>query len=151
MKKKLLEISFYICVPKITIIWCTVSEIQNEAYRIFCHFWPFFALLPPNDPKNQNFETMKKIPGDIIILHMCTINDNHMMYGYWDMERNGQNFLSFLSFWTLFCPFTSPPLTSRKIKISKKWKNHWRYHFTHVYHKWQSYDVCFLRYGARQT
>ena len=39
------------------------------------------------------------MPGDIIILYMCTINDNHMMYGSWDMERNGHNFLSF---WTLF-------------------------------------------------
>ena len=24
------------------------------------------------------------------------------------------------------------------------------YHFTHLNHKWQSYDVWFLRYGARQ-
>ena len=28
---------------------------------------------------------MKKPPGDIIILYMCTINDNHMMYGFWDI------------------------------------------------------------------
>ena len=31
---------------------------------------------------------MKKIPGDIIILHIWTINDDHMMYGSWVMERN---------------------------------------------------------------
>ena len=44
------------------------------------------------------------------------------------------------------------PLTTLKIKILKKWKNTWRYyHFTHVYHKWQSYDVWFLRYGAWRT
>ena len=31
-------------------------------------------------------------------------------------------------------------------------KKPWRYyHFTHVYHKWQSYDVWFLRYWAQQT
>ena len=24
---------------------------------------------------------MKKMPGDIIVLYMCTINENHMMYG----------------------------------------------------------------------
>ena len=35
----------------------------------------------------------------------------------WDMERNGQNFLSF---WTIFWPFT--PLTTQKIKILKIWK-----------------------------
>ena len=48
----------------------------------------FFVILdrvlqfyPPNNPKNQYFEKLKKPPGDIITLHMCTINDNHMMYG----------------------------------------------------------------------
>ena len=37
------------------------------------------------------------------------------------------------------------PLTTRKTKILKKWKKSiWRYdHFTHVYHKWQSYEVWF--------
>ena len=46
----------------------------------------------------------------------CIIdNDNHMMYGSWDMKRNRQKFLSF---WAIFCPFT--PLTTQKIKIWKK-------------------------------
>ena len=36
---------------------------------------------PPNNLKNQNFEIMKKNPADIIILHVCTTNDNHMIYG----------------------------------------------------------------------
>ena len=77
---------------------------------------------------------------------MCTINDNHMMYGSWDMEHNKHNFLSF---WTNFCPFT--PFSTQKIKILKKWKNTCRYyHFTHVYHKWQSHDLRFLKYGAWQ-
>ena len=78
------------------------------------HFLPFYT---PNNLKNQNFEKVKETPGDIIILHMCTINDNHMVYGSWDMERDRQNFLSF---WTIFCPFTL--LTTRKIKILKKWQ-----------------------------
>ena len=43
----------------------------------FCLFTPS----PPNNLKNQNFEKLEKTPGDIIILHMCAINDNHMMYG----------------------------------------------------------------------
>ena len=29
---------------------------------------------------------MKTSPGDIIILHMSTINKNHIMYDSWDME-----------------------------------------------------------------
>ena len=47
-RKILLEISsFNTCVPKITTIWCMVPEIQSKTDRIFCHFGPFFALLPP--------------------------------------------------------------------------------------------------------
>ena len=77
----------------------------------------YFSLLPSKNPKNPNFEKMRQLPGDIIILHMCTINDNHMMYGSWDMEHDRQNFLWF---WTFFCPFT--PLKTWKIKILKKWE-----------------------------
>ena len=51
--KKLLEIlSFYFCLPRMTIIWCTVPEIWSSTGKIFSHFEPFFALLL----KNQNFE-----------------------------------------------------------------------------------------------
>ena len=46
---------------------------------------------------------------------MCTTYSNRIMYGSWDMESDGHNFLSF---WTIFCFFT--PLKSRKIKILKK-------------------------------
>ena len=56
-----------------------------------------------------------------------------------------------------FCHFGSSFAlwTSEQFKKSKFWKNQyntWRYyHFTLVYHKWQSYGVWFLRYGAQQT
>ena len=82
--------------------------------RIFVILGRFLPFYPTNNPKNQNLEKMKKTPGDII-LQMCTINDNHMMYGSWDMEHARQKFLSF---WTIFCPFTL--LTTWKIKILKK-------------------------------
>ena len=86
----------------------------------FLSFWTVFCLFtPPNNSKNQNFETMKKISGDIIILHMCTKNDNHMMHGSWDMEHDIQNFLPF---WTVFWPFNL--LRTQKIKILKKIKKH---------------------------
>ena len=67
--------------------------------------------------ENQNFEKMKKTPGAAIILHMCNIDDIHMMYGSWDMEHDRQNFLLF---WAIFCPFT--PLKLRKVKILRQWK-----------------------------
>ena len=83
-KKKTLEI-FYICLPRMTIIWCTVPEIWSSTGKIFSHFGLFFALL---------------LPGDIISLHLCTTNDKHMMYGSLDIRCNVQRFL-----WTIFCPF----------------------------------------------
>ena len=57
-----------------------VLEIQSMTDRIFCHFGLFFAILPPNNLKNQNFEKLEKKPEDIIVLNMCTINENQMMY-----------------------------------------------------------------------
>ena len=45
---------------------------------------------------------MKKTPGDIIILHLCTTNDDYMIYGSWDMERDRQNFFVILDYFLLF-------------------------------------------------
>ena len=68
--KKHLEISsFYTSAPKIMIICYIIPEIWRvtDVIVIF-HFELFFALLPPpNSPKNQNLNKMKKTPGDIII------------------------------------------------------------------------------------
>ena len=81
MKKKHLEISsFYTSVQKIFIICYPVPEIWRVTDVIIFHFGLFFALFPPNSPKNQNLKKMKKTPGDIIILHMCTINYDQMIY-----------------------------------------------------------------------
>ena len=79
MKKKRLEISsFYTSVPKIMIICYTVPEIWRVTDVIFIfHFGHFLPFYLPNDPKNQHFEKMKKRPGDINILHMCTKNYDH--------------------------------------------------------------------------
>ena len=50
---------------------------------------------------------------------MCTINQDHMMYGSWDMKCNRQNFFVILGH---FLPFY-PPLTAQKMKISKMKKH----------------------------
>ena len=116
---------------------------QTDFFVIFNHFLSFY---PHNNPKIKISKKWNKKPGDIIILHMCTINENHMMHSSWDMEHDKQNFLSF---WTTFCPFTS--LKTLKIKILKIWKNTWRYHhFTLVHQKSWSYVLLFLRYGTWQ-
>ena len=76
-----------------------------------------FLLFHSPNPENKNFEKIKITPGDVIILHMCTINNNHKMCGSCDIEGNKHNSLSF---WTIFYPFT--PLLIQKINILKKWK-----------------------------
>ena len=92
-------------------------EILSVTDIVFCHFGPFFAHSPSKNPKNQNFEKMKKMPGDFIILHKCTKNHdhNHTVPEIWHMT------MYYFSFWAIFCPFT--PLTAQKIKISKNEKN----------------------------
>ena len=62
----------------------------------FCHFRPFFALLPHYWHWKLKFgKNVKKTHGDIILLLMCTINEDHMMYGSWDIKCKGQHCLSF--------------------------------------------------------
>ena len=93
-----------------------IRRNRQKFFVILGHFLPFY---PTKKPKSQNFEKIKKKKkkkkkkektGDIIILHLSTTNDNHMMYGSWDMEYSRQNLFSF---WTIFCPLT---------KKSKFWK-----------------------------
>ena len=55
-------------------------DIEHDGLKlvILGHFLPFYS---PKHPKKQNFEKMKKIAGDIIILLVRTKNQNHMMHG----------------------------------------------------------------------
>ena len=82
---------------------------------ILGYFLPYY---PTNSLKNRNFRKMKKTPGDIILLHRCPNNHDHMLYCSWDMAHEECN--CYFSFWAIFCSFT--PLTALKIKISKKSK-----------------------------
>ena len=134
---------------------CTINEdhriygswnIRCERHK-FLSFWAISCPFSPLTTWKIKILTLKTTPGDIIILHTCTINENHMMYGSWDMEHNRLNFCHSGLFFALLRPYGP-----RKLKFWKNEKNTWRYyHFTNVYHKWQSYDVWFLRYGVQQT
>ena len=87
-------------------------KTQHSLFIILGHFLTLLTT--------QKIKTLKKIKNmaeNIIILYLCITNDNHMMYGSWNMECERENFLSF---WTIFCPFTT--ITTQKIKILKKWK-----------------------------
>ena len=103
---------------------------------ILGHF--FLPFDPPNNPKSEKFEKIKKMAEDIIILHLCTTKDNHnvwfLIYQAWQTE-----FFVILGYF-------------QKIQILKKWKKLLEmFSFTQVYHKWQSYDIWFLRYQLQQT
>ena len=54
-----------------------VPEIWSLTDLTLVHFLYFY---PINNLKNQNFEKMKKTSGDIIVLHKCTKNYDHMLY-----------------------------------------------------------------------
>ena len=101
---------------KNTIKWCMLTKIWSVTDIIICHFRSVFALLSHYWPGKLKFGKMLKASADIILLHMCTINQGHMMYGSWDIKCKGQS---------LFCHFRpfilrSDPLSNRK---SKFWKN----------------------------
>ena len=53
-----------------------------ELFLVFDPFLPFYPPpIRPNNLENQKFKKKKKnTPGDIIILHKCTINDNHTWF-----------------------------------------------------------------------
>ena len=146
-KEKHLEISYF--TPVYQKSWW--YDLQFLRYRV-CeteigyYKWFFVLLHHLKNLENHNFEKMKKIASDIIILHMCTKNHNHMMYASWKMECNRHKFLSF---WTIFCRFTTQ--LTPKFKIWKKCTERpGDIIFLHMC-KWRSCDVWFLRYKAQKT
>ena len=124
------------------------EERKTEFFVILGYVLPFYP--PNNNPENQNFEKIKRnawMPGDVFILHMCTKNYDHMMYGSWDIKRDRQKFLSF---WVIFCPFN--PLTAWKLLFKKKRKRKRKTPgdiiILHKYLKSWSYAILFLRCGT---
>ena len=110
---------------------CTINEDHKIyfSWNIRCNrekffsFWAIFCPFSPLTTRKTKILKLKKTPGHIIMLHICTINDNHMIYGSWDMERNRKNFFSHSG------PFFAllPPYEPRKSKFWKNEKNTWRY------------------------
>ena len=87
-----------------------VPEIWKAKGRIFLSFSVSFLSFW----KIEISKKQKKMPGDIIILHNCPKNYDHMLHCFWDTFH----FISFYSsFWAIFCPFT--PLKTKQI-IKKK-------------------------------
>ena len=118
---------------------CTINEDQiiygswnerRDTY-FFVILGQFLSFHPSDNPGNQNFEKLKKIPGDVIILHMWTINENQMMHGYWNMERSRFFFFFFFIFDCFLC--FCLPVDPENQKFWNNEKNKWKYyHFAHV-------------------
>ena len=102
--KKCLEISFYRCLPQMTITWCMVPEISSATDRIFCQFGPFFALLTLSQPKNSLFYKNEKSTWRYY--YFTKVYHKWQSYDVWllryEVERE-----RFFSFWIVFCYFTS--------------------------------------------
>ena len=119
-----------------------LPEIWSAIDRILCQvtFWPFIPLTT----WKINFGKMKK-RHEISFFFTCVPQTTII----WCMvPENGARQTEFLSFWASFCLFT--PLTTQKTKILKKWKK--RLDILSLYTRSRkSYNVWFLRHGARQT
>ena len=94
-------------------LWSYSETWHTTEVIVIFHSGLFFALLPCNSPKIENFKKLKKIPEAIIILPKCTKKHDHMLYCCWDMARDKSNY-SF-SFQAIFCCFFYP-LTAPKMK-----------------------------------
>ena len=138
-----------------TVIWCMVPEIWSATDRTFCHFGLSIALIPPTPPtpltiwkikiwKNEKTTWIYYILWSYTCVPKMTI--------IWSMVPEISSTTD-----RIFChsgPFFAllPRYGPRKTKFLKNEKKPWKhYHFTNVYHKWQSYDVWFLRYGVQRT
>ena len=112
-------------------------------FFILGDFLPFYLA---SSPKSENFKTMKKTPRDVIILHKCTKNHDHMPICSWDIWHVTYIIVVFHFFGNFF-PFTpNSPKTQNFKKMKRK---PWRYcHFIYMYQKLWLDDVRFLRYGG---
>ena len=82
----------------------------------FLSFWATFYSFSPLTTQKIKILKLKKTPGHIIILHICTTNDNHDV---WFLRYGAQQQTEFFVILDHFCPFT--PLWTQKIKILQKW------------------------------
>ena len=140
---------------------CTCSYQKWQSYDVwFLRYGlketDFFVILGQclllytlsfSSPNNQ--ENKKQSYGyyPFILLYVCTINEDYLMHGSWDIRHNRlEIFGRFLPFYPL------PPDHPGSENIEKIKKKTWTYyHFTHMYQKWRSYYVWVLIYGVLQT
>ena len=114
----------------------------------FLSFWTIFCpIIPLTTWKIKILYKMRKPTGDIIILHMRTINYNHMMYVSWDMERSKYFFVIL----DCFLPFYPP--NGQKNKNFKNVKQHLvisSFYTNKDHMMYSSWDMVYSRQTVRQ-
>ena len=66
-------------------------DMKHDRQNFFFFIWAIFCPFTPLTAQKIKIKKKKKeMPGYIIILHMCTKNYVQMMYGSWDMVRDGR-------------------------------------------------------------
>ena len=102
---------------------------QTEFFVVLGHFLLFISSMIL---KNNILKKMKKVPWNITILHMCTINEDHMIFLRYKARQT-----EFFVILDHFLLFHCPPDNLENQNFEKLEKNTRRYyHFTHVHHKW---------------
>ena len=140
-----------------------MCTIKSQSYTIYSSwdtewdkqkilsFWAMFCppILLPYDPENQNF--MKKMPGNIIHFLYIHVSHRWRSHDIWFLKYKVRQteIFKILGHFLPFQPLDN--LENQNFNIEKKKKHLMYYHFTHLHHKWQSYDAWFLRYGVQQT
>ena len=119
------------------------SDMERNGHN-FLSFWTIFCIFTPLARKTKILEKGKTcLPTLSFYTCVHDIIIFHMMYRSWDVSTT-----EFFCHFGPFLAFYPPNLENQN--FGKMKKNTWRYHhFTKMYHKWQSHDVRFLRYGER--
>ena len=138
-------LTFYTCVPQITIIWCMVPELSSATDRIFCHVGLFFILLPPplHQPRKLKFNKNEKKSSRYY----------HFTHGYhkwksyvWFLRSTTDTFFShFGPFFALLSP--PPALKTQRTKILQKCKEKMLADII-ILHKWTINDNHMISGGS---
>ena len=86
--------------------WIKIQKKTTHMWRRWGTPQNFLLAFTDEVWKNRKIRILKKrkkIAGDIIILHMCTKNHNHMRYSSWDTEWD-KFFCHFGPFFALYLP-----------------------------------------------
>ena len=111
---------------------------QTEFFVLLSHFLPFYLSNPPR--KSKFWKNEKSIWSCHHFTYLYQKSLSYIMYASRDTNK---------IFWH-FGPFL-PYYWPQNLKFGKNIKNNWMYPFSHVYHKWRSSSVWFLRYKTQWT